>query len=92
LLDSGIQEPSGGFARFYNSETGRNRAVSTEITGYAASALAFLFAATGDEEYLACARRTAGFLAAAWDPQLRTFPYEHPSPSPESEYLSYFFD
>ena len=86
LLDSGIQEPSGGFARFYDAETGKNRTVSTEISGYAASALVYLFRVTGDEAYLACARKTAHFLVQAWDEQLRTFPFEHPSQH------SYFFD
>jgi hypothetical protein len=92
LLQSGIQTPSCGFARFYDANTGRNRAVSTEITGYAASALVWLFNVTGDEEYLVCARRTAGFLLTSWNSELGTFPFEHPSPSPESEHLSYFFD
>jgi hypothetical protein len=92
LLQSGIQRSSGGFARYYDAETGRYRAVSTEISGYAASALAWLFQVTGDQSYLDAARRTAGFLLNAWDPVLRTFPFEHPSPSPESEHLAYFFD
>jgi hypothetical protein len=86
LLDSGIQEPSGGFGRFYDAESGKNRTVSTEISGYAASALASLFRITGDDVYLACARKTARFLLNAWDEELRTFPFEHPSRH------SYFFD
>jgi hypothetical protein len=92
LLDSGIQAPSGGFARFYDAETGKNRPVSTEISGYAASALIYLFKVTGDEAYLDGARKTARFLVDAWDEGLRTFPFEHPSPSAESDHLSYFFD
>ncbi|HWF06853.1 MAG TPA: hypothetical protein VG297_00235 [Bryobacteraceae bacterium] len=92
LLHSGIQAPSGGFARFYNSETEAYKPVSTEITGYAASTLVWLFQITGDEEYLSRARQTAHFLAGVWDESLRTFPFEHPSPSPESEHLAYFFD
>jgi hypothetical protein len=86
LLDSGISEPSGGFARFYDAETGKNRAVSTEISGYAASGLIYLFQVTGDEAFLARAKKTAGFLVEVWDAQLRTFPFEYPSP------LTYFFD
>jgi hypothetical protein len=86
LLDSGISELSGGFARFYDAETGKNRAVSTEISGYAASALVYLFRITGDEAYLARARKTARFLTSAWDRELRTFPFEIPSR------LAYFFD
>lgn len=86
LLDSGISEPSGGFARYYDAETGKNRAVSTEISGYAASGLIYLFQITGDEAYLARAKKTAGFLVDVWDAQLRVFPFEYPS------HLSYFFD
>ena len=76
LLDSGIQEPSGGCARFYDAATAKSRAISTEISGYLASALVYLFRVTGDEAYLAGARKTAGFLVNAWDEQLRAFPFE----------------
>jgi hypothetical protein len=92
LLESGIRRSSGGYARYYEADKGRNRAVSTEISGYVASTLVWLFRTTGDAEYLDAARNAARFLVSAWDPQLRTFPYEHPSPSSESEHLSYFFD
>jgi hypothetical protein len=93
LLDSGIQEPCGGVARFYRSETGKNKPISTEITGYSASALVYLFHITGNEEYIEGARKTANFLInVAWNEELRTFPFEHPSPSAESEYRAYFFD
>jgi hypothetical protein len=93
FLESGIQEPRGGVARFYAAETGRNRPVSTEITGYTASALVYLFHATGREIYLDRARVTANFLADhAWDAALATFPFEHPSPSSESAHRAYFFD
>jgi hypothetical protein len=92
LIHSGIQEPSGGFARYFNAETRKNRAISTEITGYALSALVYLFKTTHDEIYLDRARKTAAFLVAAWNERLQTFPFEHPSPSPESEHLAYFFD
>jgi hypothetical protein len=57
-----------------------------------ASALVYLFHVTGDEEYLDRARRTACFLKKAWDEELKTFPFEHPSPSAESEHHAYFFD
>jgi hypothetical protein len=93
LLDSGIQDSSGGVARFYRAESEKNKAVSTEITGYATSALIYLFDVTGDEIYLARARQTANFLIEqAWDKQLRAFPFERPSPAPEIEHHSYFFD
>lgn len=93
LLESGIQEPNGGVARFYRSELQENQPVSTEITGYTASALAFLFSVTGDDKYLHRARTAADFLIEkAWNPALQTFPYEHPSPSGVSEHRAYFFD
>ena len=92
LLDSGIQEPSGGFARFHDAEVGHNKPVSTEISGYAASGLVWLHGVTGDARYLAGAVKTARFLAGLWDQRLRAFPFEHPSPSPDSEHQSWFFD
>lgn len=87
FLESGIQEPSGGVARFYRSEISSNKPVSTEITGYTASALVWLFTVTKDEAYLDRARATARFLIdCAWNPDLKTFPFEYPSN------LAYFFD
>ena len=49
------------------------------------------FKVTGDEAYLARARKTARFLVDAWDERLRTFPFEHPSPRRERP-SCYFFD
>jgi uncharacterized protein YyaL (SSP411 family) len=93
FLSSGIQEPSGGVARFYLADAAQNKPVSTEITGYVASALMFLYATTKREAYLDRARLTARFLCEhAWNPDLGLFPYEHPSPSDESDHLGYFFD
>lgn len=93
FLHSGIQESSGGVARYYRAETQKNKPVSTEITGYAAGALMVLFDMTQDEQYLDRAKKTADFLVdEAWNAELGTFPYEHPSPSPVSEHLTYFFD
>lgn len=93
FLNSGIQEPSGGFARFYRSEIQQNLPVSTEISGYAASALVFLYRTTHEERYLDAARRTTSFLVdQAWEEALQIFPYEHPSPTEESRHLAYFFD
>ena len=42
FLQSGIQEASGGVARYYRSDLRKNAPVSTEITGYAVSTLLFL--------------------------------------------------
>jgi hypothetical protein len=90
FLFSGIQETSGGVARFYRADLGRNRAISTEITGYTISALLYLHAATGDAAYLDRARLTARFLAdRAWDPVADNFPFEC---GPDAESMLYFFD
>jgi hypothetical protein len=87
FLHSGIQEQSGGVARFYQSDIRKNKPISTEITGYAASALVYLFTVTSDQIYLDRARHTAQFLVkCVWNRELQTFPFEHPSDR------SYFFD
>jgi hypothetical protein len=86
-LHSGIQERDGGVARFYRSDSAANAAVSTEITGYAASALVYLHARTGKQEYLDAAVRAARYLThEAWDSAASTFPFE-----PGSD-RAYFFD
>ena len=89
FLHSGIQETSGGVARYYRSDLGQNARVSTEITGYAVSALLFLHERTADPAYLDAALRAARFLTReAWDPKLQTFPFEL-APAPA---FTYFFD
>jgi hypothetical protein len=93
LLDSGIQEPSGGVARYYRSDVGANCRVSTEITGYALSSFIFLNTLTSDARYLAAARRAARFLAqTAWDPGLAVFPFEHAGDGEQAPARAYFFD
>lgn len=90
FLASGIQEPGGGVARFYRADLGRNRAVSTEITGYTVSALMYLHRVTGEAVFLDRARRAARFLAEdAWDAKAQNFPFEH---GPGAESMLYFFD
>jgi len=88
FLRSGIQEPTGGVARYYRADLGRNQRVSTEITGYAASTLVYLHALTGDRRYLDRAVSTARFLAAtAWDAAACVLPFEL-----DPANLTYFFD
>lgn len=87
MLKSGIQDAQGGFARYYLADKGENRAVSTEITGYAVSTLVYLHSLTGETRYLDAARRAASFLTeVAWDSRLEVFPFECSQP------LAYFFD
>lgn len=87
FLHSGIQERDGGVARYYRSDSATNAPVSTEITGYAASALVYLHSRTGKQEYLDAAVHAARYLTdRAWDSAASTFPFE-----PGSD-RAYFFD
>jgi hypothetical protein len=87
FLRSGIRTPDGGVARYYRSDLEQNALVSTEITGYAVSALSYLHAISGDPAYRDAAIGSARFLANdAWDPGSHTFPFEVASG------LAYFFD
>lgn len=93
FLHSGIQEPNGGVARYYRSDLGQNAPVSTEITGYAVSALLFFHERTGQAEYQHAAFQAARFLTrTAWDRTFRTFPFEHSVNGDRSRALAYFFD
>ncbi len=93
LLQSGIQESTGGVARYYRSDLGRNARVSTEITGYAAGALVYLHQRTGGGAYLDAARRAADFLVQrAWDRGLGLFPFEWAANGSAGPALAYFFD
>lgn len=87
FLNSGIQEPSGGVARYYRTDLERNAPVSTEITGYTASALVYLHAVTGDTRYLDRAAAAARFLAGAWQVGRGAMPFEVSEPA-----FAYFFD
>jgi hypothetical protein len=92
FLQSGILEPGGGVARYYRSDLRANAPVSTEITGYAVSALLFLEQRTGNPAYLEAALRAARFLAhTAWDARLRAFPFE-PTNGTARPAFAYFFD
>jgi hypothetical protein len=87
FLHSGIQEPSGGVARYYRSDLARNAGISTEITGYSVSFLIYAYQRTSKPEYLAAALRSARFLTReAWRPDLQLFPFEPGSNA------AYFFD
>ncbi len=91
FLHSGIQEPGGGVARYYRSDLGANARVSTEITGYAVSALAYLHSRTCETPYLDAAVRAARFLTrTAWDASLEIFPFEVESDGARPP--AYFFD
>jgi hypothetical protein len=93
FLQSGIQEASGGVARYYRSDLGRNAPVSTEITGYAVSTLLFLHQRTGEPAYLEAGLRAARFLTrVAWDARLGAFPFELAVNGASETTYTYFFD
>ncbi len=82
FLRSGIQQPNGGVARYYRTDLERNHAVSTEITGYAASAFVYLHTITKDARYLDRAVAAARFLTrTAWDSASATMPFEIDPPA-----------
>ena len=75
-------------ARYYRIDSQRYQPVSTEITGYAVSALAYLHALSGEARYLDRASQAARFLTgAAWDRASAAMPFE-----PEPAAPTYFFD
>ena len=80
-------------ARYYLAGVGKNALVSTEITGYAVSALVYLYEKRGDQSFLEAAIRSGRFLVdRAWNPRLRTFPFEHSDNGTRPQALAYFFD
>jgi hypothetical protein len=93
FLQSGVQEPNGGVARFYRLDTQQNHRISTEITGYAAATFVYLHEMTGKPEYLERAVACARFLTrVAWDRALAAFPFEYADGAASPDPLAYFFD
>ena len=89
FLGSGIQEANGGVARYYFSDRERNAPVSTEITGYAISALVNLYRQTSDAGYLDAAIRAGTYLVTSWDDTCAAMPFECDG---EGQKFSFFFD
>jgi hypothetical protein len=89
FLNSGIQESTGGVARYYFSDKKRNAPLSTEITGYAVSALVNLYKQTADVTYLDAAIKAACYLVRAWNEKCSAMPFETEG---EGSKYSYFFD
>lgn len=73
-------------------ERARNARISTEITGYAASALFELFARRKDATLQQAGLRAADFLLRAWNPELSAMPFEWSSDGDLPEDHTYFFD
>jgi hypothetical protein len=88
VIQSGIQEPSGGVARYYRTDLKQNLPVSTEITGYAVGTLLYLNATTKRREFGVQALAAARFLTGrAWNGEWMPFEVE-----PEHNLYTYFFD
>ena len=92
FLCSGIQEESGGVARYYLAEPARNARISTEITGYAVSALLELYDRTGDPRLRTAGLRAAEFLLNAWNNESVAMPFEWSASGEVPENHTYFFD
>ena len=91
FLNSGIQEPNGGVARFHHTGRSQNAPISTEITGYAVSTFVYFHSVLGEQSYLDRAISAARYLCReAWDTDSATFPFE-PTAKGEQAY-AYFFD
>lgn len=90
LLHSRIAEPEGGVARYYLSDTKKNKPVSTEITGYCVSALVVLYEQTGEMRYWDAAVKNVRYLTKrAWDSNCSAMPFECEG---DGQKYSYFFD
>src|SRR5215471_283076 len=88
FLGSGIQESSGGVARYYCSDRGCNAPLTTEITAYSASALLEMTIETGEEAYANAALDAARYLLRAWDCDNSAMPFECEAPG--NEYSDFF--
>lgn len=87
FLESGIQEPEGGVARYYRKDLGENAAISTEITGYGVSTLLYLHSIAPEPRFERAAIRAGQYLTRqVWNRPLCAMPFE-----PGSTHL-YFFD
>jgi hypothetical protein len=88
FLGSGIQEANGGVARYYFSDRECNAPLTTEITGYAASALVTLYKQRSETRYLDAAINAASYLVDAWDDTCSAMPFEVEG----NPRYTYFFD
>lgn len=93
LLHSGIQEQSGGVARYHFTDRTQNARISTEITGYFISSALDLHSRLGDPRLLEAALRAGAFLVEkAWNAELAVMPFEWSAGEPLPEHATYFFD
>lgn len=88
LIESGVQQPCGGVARYYRTDVKQNVPVSTEITGYVLGTFLYLSAATRRRGFCGPALAAARFLTHhAWNGESMPFETE-----PGQNQYTYFFD
>lgn len=93
FLKSGIQHENGGVARYYRADVKRNRSISTEITGYSAAGILYLYKLNAHPDCLDSALSAGRFLTrTVWDPEIGLFPFEWEAPAGADKQLAYFFD
>ncbi len=92
LIRSGIQDESGGVARYYRADVREYKSISTEITGYFISGLLRLHWPKG-EPPPGPARRAGHFLIEhAFDPASGLVFFERGDSADPRASLAYFFD
>lgn len=79
-------------ARYHHIAERRNARISTEITGYAVSALLELESRLGQPEYAAAAEAAGILLCQAWDDRCQAMPFEWAEDGALPESHTYFFD
>ena len=90
FIQSGIQEANGGVARYHWSDRMCNAPISSEITGYYASALVTLHKQNPQNGFLKTGIKAGQFLVdVAWDNTNSAMPFE---PEGDRSKYSYFFD
>lgn len=79
-------------ARYHYIAERQNARISTEITGYAVSALLELYDRTSSTVYYDAAVRAGDLLVRAWDDRCQAMPFEWSADGALPEHHSYFFD
>lgn len=79
-------------ARYHYIAEARNARISTEITGYAVSALLELYDRTSSTAYYDAAVQAGDLLVKAWDSRCQAMPFEWSADGHLPEHHSYFFD
>ena len=92
LIRSGIQDESGGVARYYRADDREYKTISTATTGYFISALLRLQWSTGEPPPPAAIRAGYFLIEHAFDPASELFFFERGDNADPRASLAYFFD